>query len=279
MGSYERFLYYGWKRFTEDEDRPEKPRRYGLTEMRSPDYLFLRHGSFQDIMDSIGEFVDGVKFSGGSQSLTPSSVVKEITDLAHRHNMYVSSGDWGEHLLRSGPASFRTYLEECRNVGFDAIELNTMSLKLPEEVLLRFVRLIKSFGLKARPVFAVNFDSTDIPAPGDRAFGAYIAPVQPSLEKVEDVDLLRRKLEGCLDAGADMIMIDADDVCMYPDSLRADIRAKIIRCLGLDKTMVEASDVRTLEWFIKHYGPKVNLFVDHSEVMNLERLRSPFFLM
>ena len=70
--------------------------------------------------------------------------------------------------------------QECRNVGFDTIELNTMSLKLPEEALLRFVRLIKSFGLKARPVFAVKFDSIDIPAPGDRAFGSYVAPVQRS---------------------------------------------------------------------------------------------------
>lgn len=64
-------------------------------------------------MDTIGEFVDGLKFSGGSHSLTPSSVVKEIADLAHRHNMYVSSGDWAEHLLRAGPASFKNYLEVC----------------------------------------------------------------------------------------------------------------------------------------------------------------------
>lgn len=47
MESFERYRYIGWKRFTEDEDRPEKPRPYGLTEMRSPDYLFLRHGSLQ----------------------------------------------------------------------------------------------------------------------------------------------------------------------------------------------------------------------------------------
>jgi (2R)-phospho-3-sulfolactate synthase (ComA) len=70
--------------------------------------------------------------------------------------------------------------QECSNVGFDTIELNTVSRKLPEEVLLRFVRLVKSFGLKARPVFAVNFDSIDIPVAGNRAFGAYIAPVEQS---------------------------------------------------------------------------------------------------
>lgn len=74
---------------------------------------------------------------------------------------------------------------------------------------------------------------------------------------MEDVDLLIRKAERCLDAGADMITIDADDVCMYPDTLRADIIAKIIGRLGLEKTMFEVSDARTSEWFVKRYGPRV----------------------
>ncbi|CBI29577.3 unnamed protein product, partial [Vitis vinifera] len=90
---------------------------------------------------------------------------------------------------------------------------------------------------------------------------------------VEDVDLLIRRAERCLEAGADMIMIDADDVCKYADSVRADVIAKVIGRLGLEKTMFEASSAQTSEWFIKHYGPKVNLFVDHSQVMDLECLR------
>lgn len=61
-------------------------------------------------------------------------------------------------------------------MGFDTIELNVGSLGVPEETLLRFVRLIKSAGLKAKPQFAVKFNKSDIPVDGDRAFGAYIAP-------------------------------------------------------------------------------------------------------
>lgn len=77
------------------------------------------------------------------------------------------------------------------------------------------------------------------------------------LEFVEDVDLLIRRAERCLEAGADMIMIDADDVCKQADSLRADIIAKVIGRLGVEKTMFEASNPRTSEWFIKQYGPRV----------------------
>lgn len=60
-------------------------------------------------------------------------------------------------------------------MGFDTIELNVGSLELPEETLLRYVRLIKSGGLKAKPQFAVKFNKSDIPV-GNRAFGAYVVP-------------------------------------------------------------------------------------------------------
>lgn len=55
-----------------------------------------------------------------------------------------------------------------------------------------------------------------------------------------------------------MIMIDAEDVCKRAESLRADIVAKIIGRLGVEKTMFEAADARTADWFISQYGPKVN---------------------
>lgn len=77
------------------------------------------------------------------------------------------------------------------------------------------------------------------------------------VERVEDVDLLIRRAERCLEAGADMIMIDADDVCQRAESLRTDIIAKIVGRLGLDKTMFEASNSNTSEWFVRRYGPRV----------------------
>lgn len=75
---------------------------------------------------------------------------------------------------------------------------------------------------------------------------------------MEDVDLLIRRAERCLEAGADMISIDAEDVCRYADSVRADIIAKVIGRLGLEKTMFEASNSKTSEWFVKQYGPNVH---------------------
>lgn len=68
-------------------------------------------------------------------------------------------------------------------MGFDTIELNVGSLGVPEETLLRYVRLIKSGGLKAKPQFAVKINKSDIPMSGDRAFGAYIPPTPRSSGK------------------------------------------------------------------------------------------------
>ncbi|KAL8467811.1 hypothetical protein ACS0TY_031161 [Phlomoides rotata] len=264
---------YRWKTFFEEEDRPEKPRRFGVTEMSGPHYSLFSQNLLQDVFYSMGQFVDGLKFAGGSQSLMPKSYVKDITNLAHKHNVYVSTGDWAEHLQRGGPSAFKDYIEECKELGFDAIEIDAGSLGIPEEVLLRYVRLVKSGGLRAKPLFAVKFNKSDIPVNGDRAFGSYVVPTPQTSELVEDVHLLIRRAERCLEAGADMIMIDADDVCRQADSVRADIIAKVIGRLGLEKTMFEASNPKTSEWFIKQYGPRVNLFVDHSQVMDLECLR------
>ena len=69
----------------------------------------------KDVFESMGQFVDGLKFSGGSHSLMPKSFVREVIDMAHQHDVYVSTGDWAEHLIRKGPSSFKEYIEVWQN--------------------------------------------------------------------------------------------------------------------------------------------------------------------
>ena len=38
--------------------------------------------------------------------------------------------------------------------------------------------------------------------------------------------------------------------------------------------MFEAADPEVFGWYVKNYGPEVNLFVDHSQIVQLECLRS-----
>lgn len=41
----------------------------------------------------------------------PKTFIREVTDLAHQHDIWVSTGDWAEHLLRKGPTAFKEYVE------------------------------------------------------------------------------------------------------------------------------------------------------------------------
>ncbi|GJX36797.1 protein heat-stress-associated 32 [Tanacetum coccineum] len=130
----------------------------------------------QDMFESMGQFVDGLKFTGGSQSLMPKSFIREATKLAHEHDIYVSTGDWAEYLQQKGYSSFKEYVEECKQLGFDTVELNTSLLELPEDTLLRYIRLIKSKGLKAKPQFAVKFNQADIPTTYEQESAGFVFP-------------------------------------------------------------------------------------------------------
>jgi len=71
-----------------------------------------------------------------------------------------------------------------------------------------------------------------------------------------------------------MIMIESEGITENVKMWRTDVPAKIIQTLGLEKVMFEAADSEVFGWYIKNYGPEVNLFVDHSQIVQLECLRS-----
>ena len=50
--------------------------------------------------------------------------------------------------------------------------------------------------------------------------------------------------------------------------------ARIINAIGLEKAMFEAADPAVFDWYVKNYGPEVNLFVDRSQTVQLKCLRS-----
>ena len=71
-----------------------------------------------------------------------------------------------------------------------------------------------------------------------------------------------------------MIMIESEGITESVDTWRTDVVAEIASALGTERVMFEAADPDVFAWYIKHYGPDVNLFVDHSQIVQLECLRS-----
>ena len=57
--------------FLRTNERAVKPRINGITEIRGPYYSALGKRYLQDILETMGNYVDGLKFAGGSFSLMP----------------------------------------------------------------------------------------------------------------------------------------------------------------------------------------------------------------
>jgi phosphosulfolactate synthase (CoM biosynthesis protein A) len=67
--------------FLKSNERPAKPRSRGVTEIRGPYYTPMGKHYLQDILETMGAYVDVLKFAAGSFSLMPRRGVKELLDL------------------------------------------------------------------------------------------------------------------------------------------------------------------------------------------------------
>src|SRR5690625_1947696 len=73
--------------------RPAKPRTFGLTEIRAPYYSTFGTRHLTDVLDVAGQWVDGIKWAGGSFALLPREQVRAFSDIAHEHGSYVSRSE------------------------------------------------------------------------------------------------------------------------------------------------------------------------------------------
>ena len=83
--------------------RHPKRRSRGVTEIRGPYYSVMEPRYVRDVLDTMGEHVDALKFAGGSFTLMPGPALREIIEIAHEHDVLVSTGGFIEHVLTQGP--------------------------------------------------------------------------------------------------------------------------------------------------------------------------------
>jgi phosphosulfolactate synthase (CoM biosynthesis protein A) len=243
--------------------RPAKPRKRGLTEIRGPYYSAYGARHLADLLDTVGVWIDGFKYAGGSFALMSAEAVKSMNKLAHDHDVYVSTGGWIENVMRFGADAVDRYIEEAKALGFDVIEISAGFVSLPTGSLLQLVKKVKTAGLKAKPELGIQFGA-----------GGSTAAEELEAEGTKDVGWLIAQAKRSLDAGADMIMIESEGITENVKTWRVDVVARIINELGLEKVMFEGADPAVFEWYIKNYGNDVNLFADHSQIVQLEALRS-----
>jgi phosphosulfolactate synthase (CoM biosynthesis protein A) len=249
--------------FLRINERQAKPRQIGVTEIRGPYYTPMGKRYLEDILETMGMYVDVLKFAGGSFSLMPRRAVKELLDLCHRNNVLVSTGGFIEHVLTLGPQAVDQYIQECKQIGFDIIEISSGFISIPTDDWLRLIEKVQIAGLKAKPEVGIQFGA-----------GGATAVAELAAEGTRDPEWAIQQAKRFVNAGAYMIMIESEGITENVTSWRTDVVAKIINAIGLEKPMFEAADPEVFAWYIKNYGAEVNLFVDHSQIVQLETLRA-----
>src|SRR4051812_9078594 len=143
--------------FLHANQRPDKPRTRGVTEIRGPYYSVMGPRYLEDVLETMGDHVDALKFAGGSFTLMPEPTLRAILDTAHEHDVLVSTGGFIEHVLTQGPRAAEHYIDECARLGFDIVEISAGFISIPTENILRLVERVQQAGLKAKPEVGIQF--------------------------------------------------------------------------------------------------------------------------
>ncbi|KAK3291402.1 uncharacterized protein B0H64DRAFT_330310 [Chaetomium fimeti] len=252
--------------FVRHNTRPPKPRQVGVTEVRGPYYSTMGKRYLQDILETMGHHIDGLKFAGGSFSLFPEERLRELIDLAHEHGVYVSTGGWIEHvLLQSDPSTaIPRYLAKCKALNFDVIEISSGFLSLPPDDWLRLVHSVHDAGLTAKPEIGIQFGA------GGDTDAAELEALGGTSDPNKIINLGRRFIE---EAGVERIMIESEGITENVRGWRTDVIQAILGGLPKERVMFEAADPKVFNWYVREFGADVNLFVDHSQIVQLSCLR------
>jgi phosphosulfolactate synthase (CoM biosynthesis protein A) len=244
-------------------ERPPKPRSRGVTEIRGPYYTPVGRRYLADVLETMGAYADTLKYAGGSFALMPRETVRALNELCHEHEVEVSTGGFLEYVLAQRGDAVARYLEECRELGFDIVEISSGFVTLPVDDLVRLTKAVRKAGLKPKPEVGIQFG-----AGGTSSVEALEA--EGTRDVGQAIELAKRHLG----AGAHMIMIESEGITEQVREWRTDVVARIVSELGLDQVMFEAAEPDVFSWYIKNYGIDVNLFVDHSQIVQLECLRA-----
>lgn len=147
--------------------------------------------------------------------------------------------------------------------SFDVIELSSGFLSLPGDDWLRLVDRVHKAGLKAKPELGIQFG-----AGGDTAVA--------DLESIGTADPSRvtSMAKRFINAGVERMMIESEGITENVKAWRTDVIQSILRDVPMERVMFEAAEPAVFNWYVREFGVDVNLFVDHSQIVQLSCLRA-----
>jgi phosphosulfolactate synthase (CoM biosynthesis protein A) len=244
----------------------KKPRKSGVIEMRGPYYSSVSYGYLKDLLDDWSEYVDGYKFAGGSMRLLEKERVRRIIKTCHRHRLYVSTGGFVERVIVQGSDAVDRYLKECKELQFDVVEVSSGLAPIPLVDKVRIVEQVQKLGMKAKPEVSMMIGA---------GAGTHVAGYEEKM-KMREFDDFADEVEAHLKAGAGMIMVESEGLTedLPPEKWRKDVIKKLVDRFGYKTFMFEASDPPVFKWYLTTFGRDVNLFIDHSQVVEFTAWRT-----
>ena len=236
-------------RFLDLPERPGKPRVEGLT------HVIDKGSHLRDIegmFDVGGAFVDIVKLGWGTSYVT-NNLEKKIALYRHFETPVVCGGTLFEVVYaRDRIDEFKRWLSEYR---FAHVEISDGTIDIPREVKLE---LIEDF---AR-------DFTVLSEVGSKDSDVVYAPYQW-------VEWIKEELE----AGSWKVITEAREggtagIFRKDGDMRTGLIDEIVHGVAIDDLIFEAPTKASQAWFVKQFGPNVNLGnIPPDEVIPLETLR------
>jgi len=243
--------------FVKISELSPKPRQHGIIEIRGPYYTAVTISYLQDLLEMWGDYIDGFKFAGGSQRLLSADILKKIINICHNHNVYVSTGGFVERVIVQGTEAVDRYLQECKLLGFDVVEVSSGLAPIPLKDKVEIVKQVKKMGMKPKPEISMMFGA---------GAGTHITGYQT---KLKTLDELLDEIDMHQSVGAEIMMLESEGITedLPPEEWRVDIINELNKKFGFDSFMFEASDPPVFKWYLKQFGSEVNLFIDHSQIV------------
>ncbi|MGW5147491.1 phosphosulfolactate synthase [Rhodococcus koreensis] len=237
-----------------------KPRSVGLTEVRTPAHSLAR---IRDYVDTLGPYLDSVKWTCGTQRLLTRSKVIEINSYLHSQDIEVSSGGILESVMPHGPKAVLQFLDESKELGFDIIEISSALVGISLADKCNIVKAVIDAGMKPKPEINAY-------APGDRGH--------------VNADKVIREAEAVLEAGAWKVMIEEDGIFSVANTgaesskWNRDIVWRLASRISHEHLYWEASSVEICLWLLNSFGPDVNLFSGDEWLGYIAAFRSGAFV-
>jgi phosphosulfolactate synthase len=235
--------------FLDLPERPGKPRDIGLTHVIDKG-LNLR--DIEGMFDVGGAFVDIVKLGWGTSYVT-NNLEKKIALYRHFETPIVCGGTLFEAVYGRGRIDeFKLWLHENR---FSHVEISDGTLDIPRE---RKLELIAEFAE----------DFVVLSEVGSKDSNVVYAPYQW-------VQWIKEERE----AGAWKVITEAREtgtagIFRKDGDMRTGLIDEIAHEIAVDDLIFEAPTKASQAWFVRHFGPNVNLGnIPPEEVIPLETLR------